>query len=358
MKYSEDIIDQLVQDANFREWVKNPDEENARYWNEWIENNPDKEVEFSIARKVVASLSFDEMKIPDMRRKLIWDHIKQECRLESESSRAQSAGKQPVEKEVFIQKRDNRISPVIYRWAAVILLFVAAGTYFILNNIRSEQPGSDVSEIVKSTPKGQKSRIQLSDGTILYLNAESEILYREEFEEDKRIVHLKGEAYFEVARDESRPFSVVSGNITTTALGTSFNVEAYPETNAVKVSLVSGKVKVASGEHLVNLLPGEAASYNTIDSGLQKNNFNKDKVMAWKDGVLILDDDDLEAVIHKLERWYGVKVQVEGRPSEDKLISGRFDNESLENVLKSIGFTIKFNYKIDDREVKLIFNQK
>ena len=171
-------------------------------------------------------------------------------------------------------------------------------------------------------------------------------------------MQLEGEAFFEVARDPSRPFTITSGNLKTKVLGTSFNVKAYAASNAIKVAVASGKVAVASdalngnGNELT-LLPNEMAVYSKISDELTITTFDKLDELAWKDGVLAFKNRDINQITKELARWYGVTFVLDKKLNYDKDYTGAFDNKSLREVLEGISFVFNFQFKIDNKVVTI-----
>ncbi|WP_343850446.1 FecR family protein [Algoriphagus jejuensis] len=208
-----------------------------------------------------------------------------------------------------------------------------------------------------STPPGVKSNLTLQDGSKVMLNSGSSIRYVKSFESDRRMLYLKGEAYFEVAKDTLRPFSVVADGIKTTALGTAFNVSAYSEED-VNVSLVEGKVAVDVKQGVsaeINLEKGEDLRFNTKTGEYKKGQFDSQLVLAWTKKTIIFQQVRMMEAIRILENWYGVKFILKNKPSKELLIYGRYEDEILENVLEGLSYTVRFDYKIDQDEVEIIF---
>ncbi|WP_421898226.1 FecR family protein [Marinoscillum sp.] len=238
--------------------------------------------------------------------------------------------------------------------AAVLLLAVSS---FLLYP-REETPAVQaVAEVVKSNPAGQKSKVYLPDGTIVSLNSESTISFIEEFAEGRK-VYLEGEAFFDVTEDPARPFTVYSGQLATTALGTSFNIKSY-NNEQTEVSLITGKVKVekSNSEEMVYLTPGERAALGA-DQSIIKGTVDLQAVTYWKEGVLYFDKTDLNEVVETLERWYGVDVLASGDLPFIKC-SGTFQkNEYLSNVLDILSHSVGFEYQLEGKKVTLKFSEK
>jgi transmembrane sensor len=223
--------------------------------------------------------------------------------------------------------------------AAILLLAIAIPIYFLNTSENPNLISEEIPALLKSqTRPGEKSRIRLSDGTIVWLNSESVLEYPKEFKGSERLVSIAGEGYFEVAHDPEKPFIVASGNTVTTALGTSFNVESYPNENAIAVSLVTGKIKVSlNDEGTYYLEPGYQFLYDKKEHSVEKKNINTDHVTAWTNGVLIFNRDGYETVVKKLQRWYGVGISSKGTPPSDFYITGQIKrNESLELTLETL----------------------
>lgn len=240
--------------------------------------------------------------------------------------------------------------------AAVALLMVAS--VFLVNQFDIIGSGQEVYvEVIKTNPAGQKSKVYLPDGTIVNLNSESSITYVEDFA-NGRTVYLDGEAFFDVTEDPSRPFTVHSGRLSTTALGTSFNIRTY-EASLTEVTLVTGKVKVEKEgtDERVYLIPGERAALSGKNKSILKDKADLQAITYWKEGVLYFDQTNINEVISTLERWYGVEINARDLP--DVKCSGTFQkNEYLTNILDILSYSVGFEYSLNGKEVKLEFNQK
>jgi len=246
------------------------------------------------------------------------------------------------------------------RYAAAIAgIFLLGLSYFSL--VSKEEPPSNEKPqclVFKQNPKGQKSKIVLSDGTIVWLNSESEISYRPGFSDTLRAVNLIGEAYFQVAKDHKRPFVVTAGSVSTTALGTEFNVSYYPEDQLPTVFLTEGKVKVEeNGQHQITEYLNPGWGFGPSGPGGQPKSFKDkpEKWCSWREGILEFHKADLKTVLRKCERWYNVKIAVKGHVPSNWDFTGKFENEYLENVLISMNYGKDFRYNIENELVTLTF---
>jgi len=259
-------------------------------------------------------------------------------------------------------QKSNRIA-TIRKVAAAIFIFLIAGlSYFLVqeNLSRSEivKVPTEVKLISKVAPKGLKLNFALPDGSIVWLNSESKVTFPEKFTNNSRVVELEGEAFFMVTKDAGKPFIVKSGDLITTALGTSFNVKNYSQESSAKITLVTGRVLVELRDNLkqgVLLDKGFAVNYSKVNNSIYKSAEQTDKIIAWKDGILLFENDNFEKVITTLSRWYGVTFVINNYNGKAWNYSGRFHNEYLSNILENISFAENFDYKIDQDKVVITF---
>lgn len=251
---------------------------------------------------------------------------------------------------------------VIYRTAAVIAIFLisAVGIYYVVETQNTTEAVATQEKIIKkSTERGQKLTIHLNDGSKVILNAASQIIYAERFPDSVRTVEVEGEAYFEVAKDPTRPFIVKTGNVRTQALGTAFNVFYRKEINKNNISLVNGKVKVFFGNDKDNkaviLNPGERANLNYPNKTLEKDKFDQELITSWKDGIIYFKDSGFSEVINTLENWYGVDISWNGKPKDDWKFSAKFEDESLKNILDALKYAQDLDYTLHDENVTINF---
>lgn len=195
-------------------------------------------------------------------------------------------------------------------------------------------------------PKGSEFDLILSDGTRVWLNADSKLKYPVTFGNDKREVELEGEGYFEVMRDEMRPFRVVVEKQTVEVLGTEFNVDAYPGEKNTYTTLVRGKVKVDSDGQTVILDPGMQSVVN--DEKMYTRKVNVAEVVSWRNGMFVLENHTLEEIMSKLARWYDFTVFYQDASLKGATFKGKIPRyasfESVLDILEKTG-EVKFNVK-------------
>ncbi|MDE6450813.1 MAG: FecR domain-containing protein, partial [Odoribacter sp.] len=175
------------------------------------------------------------------------------------------------------------------------------------------------------TLTGMEYALTLSDGTKVYLNAESEIRFPLVFNDKQRVVEISGEVYFEVAKNVACPFIVKTRDLSVKVLGTSFNVRTYDNDRDVFVTLADGKVQVFNGFQFADLVPGEQAVYGKTTKTLAVNRVDVSRCMAWRNGMFIFRNERLEDIINYLARWYDVKYRFMDNRIKDVRIGAKLD---------------------------------
>ncbi len=261
-------------------------------------------------------------------------------------------------------KKSVRLLWLITKCAAS-LVFIIGFIYLLYFNLtitQSIQKEEKTDYLTKSNQRGRKSTIHLKDGSIVYLNSESEITYPDNFSDSVRFVRLNGEAFFDVAKNDSKPFIVMCGPLQVKVLGTSFNIKAFKDEDEIKISLASGQIELAhennyeSNTNQFELSSNQAVVYNLDKQNFDKiTSFNAIEEFGWKDGILYFNKAGLITVINKLEQWYNVHFEIKNEPKSKWSYTGTFQNATLENVLNSIGHTEGFTFKIEQENVIIKF---
>lgn len=199
-------------------------------------------------------------------------------------------------------------------------------------------------------PVAADFRLQLSDGSVVYLNSGSKLRYPVTFGGAERKVYLEGEGYFEVVRDEAHPFKVEVRNMEVEVLGTSFNINAYPEKPDVQTTLASGKVQVTSGTKRVVLSPGEQAA--CVNGDIHVREVDVREYTSWKDGMFIFNKMSLRDIMIQMERWYGLKVTFFGSGIEEYTFTGMIDkNLPAAETFKVIEKVVDVRFSLKDGNV-------
>jgi ferric-dicitrate binding protein FerR (iron transport regulator) len=255
-----------------------------------------------------------------------------------------------------------------FRIAASIaaLIFLIAGGLFVSH--LSKQKSDTTAWNEKKTVMGEKVILTLFDGTKVTLNADSKMKYPVRFGEDLREVILEGEAYFEVTHDDTKPFIVHAAGVTTTDLGTKFNIKAFPGEKNVTVSLEEGKVTVRAGisesnkdTHEILLAPTQQFVFNKENETSTVETFDPQKASGWKDNILIFDNEPLSNVLLPLERYFGVKFEIANPALANRIVKANFKNESFWTVVKVMEKATGLTYKTDkdNNEIKkIVFYEK
>lgn len=336
----------FIKDEFFVRWVKNPTKESSDFWEKWIASHPEKHEEIILAKSLVQTMNL----------------AKDEQLNEQESLEIL---------DEILAKRPGKYEKIDSGHPYSLLLKVAASIIIILLSALflwkasyppayDEQLEAMPGRVVKANPPGQRSVMFLDDGSKVTLSYGSKISYPKPFKENERTVTMEGEAYFEIAHDKKRPFKVLTGNIVTEALGTSFNVNSRSGKDDIVVSLVSGKVRVGlkdkgsgseDSEFIIN--PGGQISYNRKAKNFSMNDFVPDEVISWKDGVIVFSHASRTEVLSRLEAWYGVEITESNKSKSPWNLTARFDNQPLEKVLNSLSFVMKFDFETNEKKVML-----
>lgn len=200
-------------------------------------------------------------------------------------------------------------------------------------------------------PRGGQYQLILSDGTRVWLNSASTLRYPVNFSEKERVVQLTGEAYFEVAKDKTKPFRVNANDLDVKVLGTHFNIMAYKDENAIKTTLLEGSVQLTAHNKKVMLKPGEQGRLNYGSRSIDIHQVDAGEAVAWKEGYFVFDNEDIHTIMKRIARWYDVEVVF---PSNFKRANfggtvSRF--KDVTQVLKSLELTGSVHFEIKERRI-------
>jgi len=239
-----------------------------------------------------------------------------------------------------------RLRPMWSTWrsiaAAVLLLIASASAFWLIKGW-----GDSSQLIVKTNTSESPLKIMLEDGSVVWLNERSTLEYRQPFARRKRDLLLRGEAYFEVAKDARRPFTVEAGGFNTTALGTSFNIRALADSSDLKVALLTGKVSIRAlnnnkkpigKPYLLN--PGQQLRYRLSDRVLEVEKFDTQLILDWREGKWVFENETLVDVFTFLEKHYRINIQYDERNIRNCIVNSSFDKaESITNMLSILAFS-------------------
>lgn len=351
-KKESNIFNHLISSKGFIDWVRNPNETNDFFWKKWMEERPEHVKDLMRAREFVKKLRFNDEKLAEGELNELLGKI-----IKGEKTESQNNG-HGILSLFSITK--------IHKYAAILILALVTSmsVYFFYSHVFVKDIpvlNAEAWEIV-SNPRGNKCKVVLPDGSIVHLNYESTLKYPKQFNAEKRQVELKGEAFFDVTHIDNHPFIVKTGDLETEVFGTSFNINSFSQNDRLNVSLVTGKVQVrntgviepaSNGISSVFLEPGEQLSYVKNSHEMIKEEFDVEKAIGWKDGVMIFEDVSFKEFINRLERWYGVNFQIHGSPPKNWKFNGRYENETIDNILIGVKFVYKLDYKIQGSNITI-----
>ena len=290
-----------------------------------------------------------------------------------------------IEEEKEVGNTSNKLVICLKIAAIVVLTFGLSWLSFSLLTPKASL--TDKNEII--THVGSKTKIVLPDGTKIWLNSGSNLIYYSDYNRQTRDVNLSGEAYFEVVKNPKKPFIVKTGKIDIKAYGTTFNVKSYPTDNFVETTLINGLVvieRTSTKKTLVILKPHQKSIILLVDTKpelnsilkLAKKDISKDTVIkidvnsnmmlvqsntvpetAWKDQKLYFTSETFDEIAIKLERWYGVEIHLQNDELKNERFTGKFThNEPLVKVLEAIKITTPITYTIKLNEVYINLKSK
>lgn len=271
----------------------------------------------------------------------------------------------------------------ILRYAAVIIgLLGLSGIFFYMFNAKRD--AITLTQNIIEVPYGSKLNITLPDKSRVWVNSGSKIIYNNTFGIDNRDIKIIGEAYFDVAKNPRIPFIVHAGKIDIRALGTAFNVKAYPEENRVETTLVHGSVEVSKEgqgrDNMILLKPSQKVVINNFEKSALNSNLTADKPVkgetvaeiesqqkevtidkeidieketAWKDGKLIFEREPLQTLTVQLMRKYNVVFEFEDDTLRNFKFTGTFYDLTLEQIMAAMRFSAPIDYQIMEKKVIL-----
>jgi ferric-dicitrate binding protein FerR (iron transport regulator) len=305
--------------------LRNQDSPDDKTVENWIEEDSDNQSVFD-ELKVVYSIAGNTPKPFVPQNELAWQKIRNRL----------SAGKQPF-----------GIIRILLRLAASVLLIAlgVGGTLYLEN-----KPNEDSFTEVYS-PYGHKTRVQLPDGSQVWLNGDTKLKYNTDFA-NFRSVELTGEALFEVAKNPQKLFAVKSENLKIEVYGTTFNLKSYPGDQVSEVALVEGSVGLFHDQHLLKkMVPGEVVSFNSVENKFSSRKDDMSQITAWRADELIIEGQTFENVSKYLERWYGVKITLDESVNYDVRLSFKVKTESLTELLSIISHLTPMTYEISGKQV-------
>jgi transmembrane sensor len=356
----------FAQDEEFIQWVREEgrNSELDKRWLDWLREHPDKVEVIEEARILVRSVLHEhQFPLTDQKRKALWS------RIDTSAAESDLHAVQPEEKE-------SRLTPQFYRVAAALVLLAVAGLYLLKARMDSFQrltPGSSTEfantddHFVEYRNDGIKTHtITLDDGSKVTLEPNSVVRYPEDFTLERK-VYLTGEAFFDVARDPKKPFSVHTQELVTQVLGTSFTVRAYEDERNIRVAVRTGKVSVFSqktgNEHNDHnedkqiegavLMPNQQVVYSRHELRMVKSLVDNPMMLpkAHEQTSFLFSDSPISEVFSRLEKAYGVEIVYDEETMSNCYLNASLDGLSFHDKLRLISKGINAQYEILDAHV-------
>jgi ferric-dicitrate binding protein FerR (iron transport regulator) len=268
--------------------------------------------------------------------------------------------KNNVKQRIDKRRKSKEVSTVpltLLKWAAVLLIGFSL-TYILFSSGLINN--TDQEWVEKVTSQTQKGTFTLPDGSTVFLNTNSRIRFPMTFSEDKREVILEGEGFFDVVKNEKKPFEVISNGVLTRVLGTSFNINAAKK-ELVEVVVASGKVGVTNdlteGASLNLIAPNQKASVNRFNKKVYVEEIDIEEELAWRAEKMSFDFVPFKEVITTIGSMYHIQIEIQGEVDESCTIRSTYSNKSLYSILYGLKNIVDFEWeKVDDR--KIIINYK
>lgn len=240
------------------------------------------------------------------------------------------------------------------RYAAIFILALVLGgigSYLIQGHFESNLLSKNTVEY--TAPYGSKTNLKLLDGSHVWLNAGTTLKYNQGFGTTNRDIQLVGEAYFEVAKSKKLPFIVNAKEISVTAVGTKFNVKAYPEEKMVETILLEGSVKLENEQKSVLLHPNQKAIIDSKQDGIVVSNVKNLYEVSWRTDNWIIKNTNLGSLAKLLERRYNIEITFDVDSIKNYEFAGIIKDETIEQVLTAITYVAPLKYKIVNKNVTI-----
>jgi ferric-dicitrate binding protein FerR (iron transport regulator) len=262
-----------------------------------------------------------------------------------------------------ISKKEKKNSFFLYfqKIAAILLLPLIVTNLFLFvyqdKKVENKLQNVVYNEVFANF--GTRSSLKLSDGSKVWINSGSSFRYPDKFTANERTVYLKGEAYFEVQSDTTKPFIVQTQLVNVKATGTKFNVLSFSDSSNVEVTLASGKVSVTESGSVDNsgiiseLKPNQHLSYNSHSKKPVVQDVDTYSYIAWKDGKMVFRNEPMSNVVKKISQVFNVDIELKGKELQNYRYRATFQDETLGEILKLLKLTAPIDYtelKREERE--------
>jgi len=334
-------IADLVANPAFVQNVLEPTPESDAFWKDWVDQDPGRKEIFKEACLVVLMMESSDYELEKSKKEALWNAIEEKTYLSTRPSRPPVSRKsKPVRRPTF---RKMKIAAALFVVTSMISIFL----YTQYNDSRL---------VVVENRSGQKSDFTLPDGTRVWLNGASKLVYKSSFDKIREVT-LEGEAFFDVVEDKTKPFVVNASKIVIKVLGTAFNVKSYQEEKTIETTLVRGKVLIEIAESKkgpIVLAEKQQAVYSKESRQVQLSAIQTDRVTSWTTGKLIFNNETFSEVKKKLERYYGVHILLSDERNLSCHYSATIDNVPLLKVLELFKETGDVTYEFKSEDTLII----
>ncbi|MDP2335008.1 MAG: FecR domain-containing protein [Bacteroidota bacterium] len=385
-KYRDYTAVDFLNDESFLRWLTNPTQTEDDFWNEFLKSYPYKKAEIREATHVFNIFHSHEEKMGMNETYEIWSRIQKEAKTSKRWKLLKFVKYAAILVLVFFsgsvtyymyQRTEKQYqfqlagTPQISKDEAMIVLsdgsqvslekqmsqisYSKNGRQLIVNNDTINQKSGTEKEMINKViiPYGKKSMIVLSDGTRVWLNAGSQLIYPSVFTNKTRQVMLVGEAFFDVTKNPGRPFIVRTTDVSVHVLGTRFDISAYPEDKLVQTVLEKGKVNlnyagngILNRDYVVEMVPNQMVILNKSTGEAKSQMVDVSKYVSWKEGMLEFEKVDLIRALKQVERFYNVKIYLADPLIGSYKLSGKLDlKDEPEKVLNVIKLTVPIDWK-------------
>lgn len=202
-----------------------------------------------------------------------------------------------------------------------------------------------------TTPRGGQYELELPDGTNVWLNSSSSLVFPTSFVGKERRVELKGEGYFEVTKNASMPFHVTVNNMDVKVLGTHFNIMGYDDEENINTTLLEGKVTITANRITKNLVPGKEAVLSKATNNIEINKANMEQAVAWKNGEFRFKNTSIKEIMRQVARWYDVTVDYRTASTDQYFTASLPRMQNISELLETLELTGTIHFKIENRKI-------
>ncbi|WP_163211083.1 FecR family protein [Bacteroides sp. 519] len=400
--FSKQQIKSLLDDELFIQWVLHPTAETNELWEERMRANEEQRNNIEGLKKIIESLRVKEPEISEKEKRIIWSKIEKEIDIKQQKKYrpailwaasvaasiiiilgiyvfllAGQGNTMEIDYSLYSENTEDEMKTGVINLVlsdnkrididkdSTVIAYDAEGAV----NIGSQKVEEKASAEKATTPElnqlivpyGKTTSLILSDGTKIWVNSGSKLIYPAVFDKNKREIFLSGEVFLDVARNEKAPFIVKTNSVELNVLGTSFNVSAYNDDDTQSVVLVSGSVEVKSKDlqGTYKIEPNQMFSYNKDSNKIHIEKVDVDQYVSWIYGYLITQNENLDSVFQKLSRHFNIAFVYDRTNFRKTTFSGKLDlklpiSNILENISIANGNKLKYDIKDDSIQLLLI----